>query len=83
MTELVAVLVIALLAVLDRRASERRLNDAFAQIAGLTRQLRAQADPQTFAWVGDPTPAVDPVLEFERRYLTDPSGLVSVVLEDT
>lgn len=80
MTELAAVLIVAALAFLQQRAAERRLADAFAQIAGLTRQLRAQADPQTFAWVGA-ADVVDPIDEFEQRYLTDASGLYSVPLD--
>lgn len=80
MTELVALLVVAALAVLQHRADQRRLDDAYLQIAGATRQLRAQADPTTFAWVDDV--AADPITEFEQRWLTDASGICSIPLED-
>ena len=82
MTELAAVIVVAALAFLQHRADARRLNDAYAQITGVTRQLRAQADPQTYAWVGADTPAVDPIDEYEQRWLTDATGLYSIPLDE-
>lgn len=80
MTELVAVLVIAVLAFLQHRADQRRLEDAYSQIAGLTRQLRAQADPQSFAWTEETAPEALP-LTTEDFWLTDASGLISVRVE--
>lgn len=81
MTELVAVLVIAVLAFLQHRADQRRLDDAFQQLTAAQRQLRAQADPQTFVWT-DTAPAAPETYEVpETFWLTDASGLLSVEVE--
>jgi hypothetical protein len=80
-TEFGAVLVVAVLAFLQHRAAERRLVDAYAQIAGLTRQLRAQADPTNFYATEAPAPPAVPQLTTEQFWLTDASGLISVPME--
>lgn len=83
MTELVALLIIAGLALLQHRADQRRLDDAFAQIAAAQRQLRAQADPQTFYATDTSVPAAEhQPLPLEQFWLTDASGLISVPLDD-
>lgn len=82
MTELVAVLIIAVLAFLQHRVDQRRLDDAFTQLAAANRQLRAQADPGTFVWTDEPPSTTPGPAAQDTFWLTDASGLLHVEVAD-